>query len=786
MPCAALVYTTMAGRKREKSLAEEELCQGRLLRLITSSKDDVFLQLFDGNRRVQHARISRMATEDDCISWASQQLSKWGVTEMLSSGISSALCRAVRARRPNEDDVNESQAWPPGSLEHAEQNNRPHYVQSTVDDHALNIDELAVFNELGKDVGPIAAACAAATRSSSIDQVASMGECELLHHEAQLATKRARTSVDRFDPVLAERGRGGWSPYDLGRIGHRHACVREESYSELRVEAHELRKQMDSLRNLMSMPDRNFNAVLERIAAVLLHQAAANEEVTVPADGVLIREAEVSGNAIDEGTVIGAENYGGGGSCSKGTAQSNMATSLVETTTTGSSAVTDSEVVDGASGMSSALPPLETAIFSNVTCRGTACKVEIRPRGLHIVSKSGDGGQWASLEGVPQLVAFELITGVTSSQTSNQMASCLIQLASVAEPLTISFQAHSAFDCVQRTHIRGRDKFMGTLQSALATATAHNQLKAKEPAQESSRIRKGRELRELLKQVSKLHSAHKVRDANALFDSALPGSDGSEAIVKKRAQQLRAELFTYGGLELTRRILADFLNLCEVRLILPEHTREAIQVAKDAKTAFELLGAAGNFIHRVIGSKGRRTDEDRNAFWASVVSLMPRDLRQNRKVASAMRLLKVCTRASVRIHLNFGQLSPFAIVTYRYHAGSSMKQSESGVMSRTVQVVGNASRPTATGTKLMGLSLQKHGTASSSHVRTIRISRRMPYIVENVMTAMKNMTCTSAVRNMAVTRMLCKGSEAQSLRPSYVKPRKLVVDQMVLEGASSC
>lgn len=126
-----------------------------------------------------------------------------------------------------------------------------------------------------------------------------------------------------------------------------------------------------------------------------------------------------------------------------------------------------------------------------------------------------------------------------------------------------------------------------------------------------------------------------------------------------------------GSSSRVRRILADFLNLCEVRLILPEHTREAIQVAKDAKTAFALLGAAGDFIHRVIGSKGRRSDEDRNAFWASVVSLMPRDLRQNRKVASAMRLLKVCAcTASVCFHLKLWSIEPVCYRgIYRYHDG---------------------------------------------------------------------------------------------------------------------
>lgn len=66
----------------------------------------------------------------------------------------------------------------------------------------------------------------------------------------------------------------------------------------------------------------------------------------------------------------------------------------------------------------------------------------------------------------------------------------------------------------------------------------------------------------------------------------------SDTLVKKRAQQLRSELFTFGGLELTRSILAEFLKLCEVRLLLPETTRQAQKEMADSMTTRELLKAA--------------------------------------------------------------------------------------------------------------------------------------------------------------------------------------------------
>ena len=158
------------------------------------------------------------------------------------------------------------------------------------------------------------------------------------------------------------------------------------------------------------------------------------------------------------------------------------------------------------------------------------------------------------------------------------------------------------------------------------------------PPTESARARKGRELRELRQRVSKLHSKHKTKRAEELLAE---GSGGSAALTKKRAQQLRSQLLTYGGLELTRGVMAQFLTLPEVKLLLPEATRQAQQEVTDSKTARMLLEAASKFLHEVLATKGRRSDEDRNAFWASVVSLLPRDLLDKRMGAAAMRLLKV-------------------------------------------------------------------------------------------------------------------------------------------------
>ncbi|KAL1528266.1 hypothetical protein AB1Y20_009623 [Prymnesium parvum] len=125
-------------------------------------------------------------------------------------------------------------------------------------DDELDFLRREVFAELG-DIGVAAAAMArAASASSSVEA-----------GEEQHPRERERKAVTRFDPVIAERGGGGWSKYELSRVGSRHHRVREESFAEVLHDARQLRENMQKLSDLVSAPDRSFNAVMERVAAIV-------------------------------------------------------------------------------------------------------------------------------------------------------------------------------------------------------------------------------------------------------------------------------------------------------------------------------------------------------------------------------------------------------------------------------------------------------------------------------------------------------------------------------------
>jgi len=143
--------------------------------------------------------------------------------------------------------------------------------------------------------------------------------------------------------------------------------------------------------------------------------------------------------------------------------------------------------------------------------------------------------------------------------------------------------------------------------------------------------------------VAKLYSHDKTRQAKEAFRAIPEGKTMGARAILGRADELRELLFTFGGLNTTRAVLEKFLSLSEVKRLLDEDFLKSRQELADAQTATAMLVAAKEFLtvmhQRVAG--GRRSDAERNAFWASVVSLMPADLVQNRQGRAMMRILGI-------------------------------------------------------------------------------------------------------------------------------------------------
>ena len=168
----------------------------------------------------------------------------------------------------------------------------------------------------------------------------------------------------------------------------------------------------------------------------------------------------------------------------------------------------------------------------------------------------------------------------------------------------------------------------------------------KRQRKEEPRVARGCELKEALAKVASLYGHHKSAEAKAAMRGIPQGKRVGARSQWGRADELRSLLFTFGGLNTTKSILQSFLDMREVKLLLDEKFFKAKEEMADAKTATAMLHAAKRFLNEMLDRKadktgGRLSDIKRNAFWASVVSMMPADLVENRQGRAMMRILGI-------------------------------------------------------------------------------------------------------------------------------------------------
>jgi len=171
----------------------------------------------------------------------------------------------------------------------------------------------------------------------------------------------------------------------------------------------------------------------------------------------------------------------------------------------------------------------------------------------------------------------------------------------------------------------------GSAEGSQHSATLHASSKRQRTSVETGRMRKGRELRQALSEVASLLAHDKSKQAKEALSAIEPGPVATKGLAKVRAGEMRNLLFTFGGLNLTKAVLDRFLSMPEVKRLLDDSILKSRQELTDAKTSTAMLQAAKRFLNEMLASSGRRSDIERNAFWASVVSLMPSDLTENRQ-----------------------------------------------------------------------------------------------------------------------------------------------------------
>lgn len=157
------------------------------------------------------------------------------------------------------------------------------------------------------------------------------------------------------------------------------------------------------------------------------------------------------------------------------------------------------------------------------------------------------------------------------------------------------------------------------------------------PSKPSKRERAGAEAKKRLSEVARLRGLGKMVVAAQKLRDIPEGHTVLGDAVDKASRAMKAQLIKLGGLKTIRNILDKFLRRTLIKLVSPES-----QMDLDEKNAKDtIIDAARDFFGGIMASKGRRSDVDRNAFWAVASALLPKSLLEDRKGRAAMRLLGV-------------------------------------------------------------------------------------------------------------------------------------------------
>ena len=98
---------------------------------------------------------------------------------------------------------------------------------------------------------------------------------------------------------------------------------------------------------------------------------------------------------------------------------------------------------------------------------------------------------------------------------------------------------------------------------------------------EAARVRAGRDLRQLIREINRLRRAGKMKEAAAASDRletegaiADAKKRAGDSLITRRAKEIQDQVFGMGDLETTRRIVEAFLDSPEMKAVLPAHLHE--------------------------------------------------------------------------------------------------------------------------------------------------------------------------------------------------------------------
>ena len=375
--------------------------------------------------------------------------------------------------------------------------------------------------------------------------------------------RRRRVPVQQFSPSK------GWSEYERERTGSRHDRTREVSYAQSRQNEAELtdalecertaRQRLEERQQCLKEVARQLQGIVNQAAGELNRQTVSTLQLALME---LLDEEHEADELADE---LGASGE--------------REESVTFETAARVSGVVGRTVVGSEEllwGEASAREPTVRVALATVT-NVSAKRVQLTP--------------FSRVERC--IVESSVPTYFDFSSDAEGRALCEEFRAAVEDAA-----AAAAIAAADAAAAADATNAADATDAATATATAS---KKERPLTE--RQRAGAELRGQLQEVVRLRNKNKTNEAAAALDAIPAGKMTTGA--PGRSRELRDTTFTFGGLALTRDIVARFLRAPEVRLLLPEEFQKKQQRTNDAEVERRLLDAAKAFFRDLMKVKGK-------------------------------------------------------------------------------------------------------------------------------------------------------------------------------------
>ena len=171
-----------------------------------------------------------------------------------------------------------------------------------------------------------------------------------------------------------------------------------------------------------------------------------------------------------------------------------------------------------------------------------------------------------------------------------------------------------------------------------SSSSSSSSASASSVPRETTRQREGKAALEGVKSVTRLEAKGEMAKAAEKLLSLPKGKHVGEQTISNAGRAMESLLFQLGGLETIRRVLDSFFARPAVRTAMSNHLKSKTKSHDDAAVD-SIIKTAKAFFTGIMGTKGRRSDIDMNAFWAAAAAIVPVTAREDKLVRAVMRIL---------------------------------------------------------------------------------------------------------------------------------------------------